>query len=455
MIFFFLISQLYASVLTLEKVHQQVLKDMPLIMEAEEKLRAARGNLQGMEGAFDFTIKAKTMNQFENKYDNQQHDAQIYKQTSVLGSRMYLGHRAGTGKFPDYYGGKVTTSVGEMYAGIEVPLLRDRAMDSFRLNRLRASRGVDYSQVQVHQKSLDILLKSSQVYWKWVAAGQKLRVLTSWVRTAEARQKFLERKVKAGDTSEIKLTDNRRSLAKRKAEVVKGQREFTQASQELALYLQGQAPLEAVPVEIPLTKESLEIVDATTRDTLPVFRLLNLEKEILKFERELAISQTLPELSLGVEGSRELGGGTLPVMREDPDQLRVGLMIEIPIENRKARGKFREVRGKMGALEQRSLWLEREWKTVVGQNRVGLTTTREQLALLESEVADTVSMARAEEGRLRQGDGDVFFVNIREQDEAEARLRMIETRALHEFLIAERFALDGTWAQLFLGSEKN
>lgn len=455
MIWLFCLSHLMAATLTLEEVQQKVLKDMPLIIEAEEKMRAAKGNLQGMEGAFDFTIKAKTMNQFENKYDNQEHDAQIYKQTSLLGSRVYLGHRAGTGKFPDYYGGKVTTSVGEMYAGLEVPLLRDRAMDSFRLNRLRASRGVDYAQVQVQQKSLDILLKSSQVYWKWVASGQKLRVLTSWVKTAEARQEFLQKKVNAGDTSQIKLTDNRRSLAKRKAEVVKGRREFTQASQELSLYIQEEAKLEKVPAEIPVTKEKLDKISDEDRDMLPVFRLLKIEKDILAFERELAISQTLPDLSVGLEGSRELGGGTLPVLREDPDQLRVGLKIEIPIENRKARGKFREVRGKLGALEQRALWLEREWGTVVAQNRVGLTTTREQLALLESEVADTVRMAQAEEGRLKQGDGDVFFVNIREQDEAEARLRMIETRALHEFLITERFALDGSWSKFLILSEKN
>ncbi len=449
------LSHLMAATLTLEQVHEKVLKNMPLIVEAEEKLRAARGNLQSMEGEFDLKIKAKTLNQFENKYDNQVHDAQLFQQTSLLGSRFYLGHRGGTGKFPDYYGEKVTTSVGEMYAGVEIPLLRDRAMDSFRLNRLRASRGVELSEVQVQQKSLDILLKSSQVYWKWVASGQKLRVLTSWVKTAEARQEFLQRKVNAGDTSEIKLTDNRRSLAKRKSEVVKGQREFAQSSQELALYIQEEASLPLVPSEIPLTKERLEKVPEDDRNTLPVFRLLKIEKDILAFERELAISQTLPDLSLGLEGGRELGGGALPVMREDPDHLQVGLKIEIPIENRKARGKFREVRGKMGALEQRTLWLEREWGTMLAQNRVGLTTTREQLTLLEGEVADTVRMARAEEGRLKQGDGDVFFVNIREQDEAEARLRMIETRALHEFLITERFALDGTWSKFLLLSEKN
>jgi hypothetical protein len=183
-----------AATLTLEQVHEKVLKNMPLIVEAEEKLRAARGNLQSMEGEFDLKIKAKTLNQFENKYDNQTHDAQLFQQTSLLGSRIYLGHRGGTGKFPDYYGEKVTTSVGEMYAGVEIPLLRDRAMDSFRLNRLRASRGVDFTEVQVQQKSLDILLKSSQVYWKWVASGQKLRVLTSWVKRLKPARSFYKEK---------------------------------------------------------------------------------------------------------------------------------------------------------------------------------------------------------------------------------------------------------------------
>jgi outer membrane protein TolC len=447
-IFWLLIHTTFASTLTLSQVHDRVLKDMPLIMEAEAKVRAAEGNLMGTEGAFDHKIKAKTMNQFEDKYDNQVFDARIERQTPFLGSRLYAGHRQGTGDFPSYYGNKVTSSVGELYAGVEVPLLRDRAMDEFRLNRARALKEVDYSKVSVNQKGLEIVLKASQVYWKWVSTGQKLRVLKNWVKVAEARQEFLEKKVKAGDTSKIRLTDNRRSLAKRQSELVKAQREFTQASQELALFTQHQYSLEEVPSEIPVSTEPVGMPSDDKRNHLPVFRLLKIEQEILAFDREFAISQTLPDLSLGLEGTRDVGGRPLPLNRTDPDQLRVGLRIEIPIENRKGRGKLKEVNAKVNALSQRSTWLEREWSTLISQNNVGLTTTRQQLKLLESEVSDTVKMAQAEVGRLDQGDGDVFFVNIREQDEAEARLRMIETKALHEFLIAERLALDGTWSEL-------
>jgi outer membrane protein TolC len=307
---------------------------------------------------------------------------------------------------------------------------------------------LDLARVQVTQKSLEVLLKSAQVYWKWVASGQKLRVVKAWVKTAEERQSFLERKVKAGDTSEIKLTDNQRSLLKRKSEVVKAERDFQQVSQELSLYIQRQPMLEEVPQEIPVTAEAMGDVSKTQRDQLPVFRLISIEKEILEVEREMGIAQSLPALNLGLEGSRDVSGGGLPLDRKDPDQLRVGLNIEIPLENRKGRGKLREARGKIKALEQRQEWLEREWATFIAQNRVGLKTTREQLELIESELSATIRMAQAEVGRLNQGDGDVFFVNIREQDEAEARIRLIETKAMHEFLISERFALDGTWLSL-------
>jgi hypothetical protein len=61
-------------------------------------------------------------------------------------------------------------------------------------------------------------------------------------------------------------------------------------------------------------------------------------------------------------------------------------------------------------------------------------------------------MARAELTRFNQGDSDIFFVNIREQDEAEAQVRFIETEALHELMVAERRLLDGQWLKQFNSS---
>jgi hypothetical protein len=124
-------------------------------------------------------------------------------------------------------------------------------------------------------------------------------------------------------------------------------------------------------------------------------------------------------------------------------------MIEIPLENRKGKGKRAEVAGKKAALNYRREWLEREWEARIKQNAQALTTTRKQLELQQSEVGDTSKMARAEMTRFNQGDSDIFFVNIREQDEAEAQVRLIETEALHELMVAERRLLDGQWLNQF------
>jgi cobalt-zinc-cadmium efflux system outer membrane protein len=432
-----------AAPLKFDQVQETVTRRMPLIMEAMEKKRAAEGVLESQEGAFDHKIKFKSMNQIEDKYDNQVFETKLERQTPWMGSRMFVGHRQGTGLFASYDGKYETSSLGELFAGVDVPLLRDRSIDEFRLNRLKSFIEVQKAEVDLQQKRLDVLFKAAQVFWKWTMAGQKLRILQSWVKQAEDRQQFLEKKVKAGDTSEIKLTDNRRTLLKRQADVVKVRRDFEMASAELALYINRIPSLEEVKTEIKLSEDKIDIPQSSMRDQLPPFKLVKLEEQILEQEREFAISQQLPDLRLAVEGARDVGAQSQ--VSGGQDQLRVGVMLEIPLENRKGKGKREEVAGKKAALNYRREWLEREWEARIKQNAQALTTTRQQLNLQQSEVADTSKMARAEMTRFNQGDSDIFFVNIREQDEAEAQVRLIETEALHELMVAERRLLDGQW----------
>jgi hypothetical protein len=140
-------------------------------------------------------------------------------------------------------------------------------------------------------------------------------------------------------------------------------------------------------------------------------------------------------LGLGFAGDQGLAS--------DPLQAFIALF-----ENRKGEGKVSEVRGKLAALAKREEWLQREWRNRLQQNRVSLETTRSQLELQEQEVADAERMAKAEMKRLQQGDSDVFFVNVREQDEADARIRLLETKSLHEIMVLERRSLDGELLQL-------
>ncbi len=429
-----------AAALKLEQVQTRILQELPLVLEAQEKWRAAQGDARSQEGNFDYKLKAKTQNQIETKYDNQIWEARLERQTPYWGSQLFAGHRAGTGLFATYDGKYETSSVGEMFAGVEVPLLRNRVMDEFRLEARRAQLLQELSRIEYHQKSLELVMKGSEVYWKWVLSGLKLRIFEELKKTAEERQGFLEKKVRAGDTGEIRLVDNRRTLNKRNADVVKGEREFEQATLALELYLGRRPDRSELPAQIELSTDHTEAPREADRQQLPFFQVIDMERAILGVEKDFARSQRLPELKLALEGSRDVG--RMPTL-SGRDQIRVGAMLEIPIENRKALGKIDSVEAKTTALERRTRWLMSEWETRVEQNAVALTTTRKQLKLQDAELADTARMARAEIIRWNQGDSDVFFVNIREQDEAEARMRLIEMQALHEVMVIERQGLDG------------
>jgi len=92
MIFALLLSGFaHASPLELQHVLKETSARVPLILEAQEKRRAAMAEVQSSDGAFDTKLKAKTMNQFENKYDNQQWEARLEQQTSFQGVSLYAG----------------------------------------------------------------------------------------------------------------------------------------------------------------------------------------------------------------------------------------------------------------------------------------------------------------------------------------------------------------------------
>jgi len=435
-----------ATPLQLTEVLRETTTRVPLILEAREKRRVALAELQMNQGAFDTKLKAKTMNQFENKYDNQQWEARLEQQTSFQGLSLYAGQRQGTGLYPVYDQKLESSSVGELFAGVDIPLLRNRDMDEPRLAREQARAGSHMAEIELQQKSLDIALKTGEIYWKWVANGLKLRILEDWVRIAEERQGMLEKKVKLGDVSVITLTDNQRSLSKRQADLIKIRREFIVLSEELALYL-GTAPpnLERVPLDFSLSNDRTTAPAQTQRDSLPAFRWLKIQQQLLRQEERFARALRLPQLNLAIEGARDLGRP--PNTQTDPDQLRAGLFLEIPLENNKGRGKVAQVNAKLQALHHRATWLEREWQTRIEQNKVALSTTRQQLELQDLEVDAAKKMASAEARRLQQGDSDVFFVNLREQDEADARIRLVETKSLHEIMVLERQSLDGELLQ--------
>ena len=441
-------SILHAKELTLQDVHKEVLEKMPLIIQAEEKVRASEGNLESQMGTFDHKLKFSTQKQIADKYDNNRWDARLERQTPWFGTKIYAGQRQGLGSFASYDGKYKTSPAGEFFGGVEIPLLRNRSIDESRLLRANASIEVERQKELLRLKKIEIKQKATHLYFKWVSTGKKLQILKKLVQTAEERQTFYEKKYQKGDVEKIKLTDNLRTLSKRKAEYLRGEKDLELARLELELYLGGNIKLleENLPNELKLNTVDNKILLHRVKNKVPIFKVIDKEIEQLSNEREFAASLTNPEMNLAVEGAKDSGNSA---NIRDENELRVGLKIEIPLENRKGEGKSAEVRAKLRAIEAQKDWLHKQWENALDQTKRQIEIIQEQFLMQEQEVDATAKMARAEQIRLAHGDSDVFFVNIREQDEAEARLKYIDTIAIHGMVVADLLAINGIWAEEF------
>jgi cobalt-zinc-cadmium efflux system outer membrane protein len=431
----------------LSDVHKKVLMDMPLILEAQKKVEAQEAKLRSETGAFDHKIKAKTLNQFEDKYDYQWWQVALERQLPVAGLQLFAGQRQGTGVFPVYEGKYTTSSRGELFAGIQIPVLRNLLMDEPRLQRNVAQREALIAKQDLIQKQLDILLKSSELYWKWLSTSTKVKIYEDLVRVATERQGFFEKKFKFGDLEKIKITDNLRSLSKRQAEYNRALQEWKVVQLEFGLFvgLETLPQRQDIHAQFPdyLSSEWKKPQDFLPRmSTIPALKVLDFEKEQLELTKEFARSQRLPELNVMLEGSKEMSA--VPA-GEDPDELRVGVKIEIPIENNKALGKEQEANAKIKGLKHLRDWLEGKWRTSLEQVFQQLGDTLERLKIQKVEVESSEKMAQAERIRLQQGDSDIFFVNIREQDAADAQAKFIDTQAQFFTLLAQYQALSAQW----------
>jgi outer membrane protein TolC len=443
MIAFFLLLQISAGMaLTENDVAKSVLQNFPLIQEAVLKRSAVEGELESSRGAFDHKLTFESRNRIEDKYDNQYFQTTISRNTGIIGSELMVGHRQGRGNFPAYDGKYETSGGGEIFAGITLPLLRDRSTDQFRTDLALREMDKQIADAELLLKKNQYLHKALSVFYKWVLEQQKLRVYKTVLELAESRHKMIESKVRAGDIERLKLEDNLRSIDKRRADVIKSQVEVAKLEAELALYARDKdgspLSLELADPQQVLLKPEEELKNAQTVN--PQLTILQIQQQQLKKERLLAEQSRLPGLGLSVLGAKELS----PNEAFDPQSLQVGVKFDFPLENRKAEGKTVSAEYKFQALEKRLLYTEQELQRYANFSLQASVQARERYDVTTREFQNTEKLANAEKLRWTQGSSDLFVVNLREQDLADVEIR--RWSSLYEY---HQYVLD---YRLFSGS---
>lgn len=427
LLFVAMISTGTAKEITEEEVKASILRHLPLIQEAQLKVEAAGGDVTAGKGAFDTKLKAKHRNHLEKKYDNEYTEVSLEKLLPVSGIGLHAGHRQGTGLFAAYEGKYDTSPAGEIFAGLSLPLLRNRSVDDSRLQLQLSRIDKEISERELTIKKNLYVYKGLSLYRKWVMYYQKLKVIDDLINIAVSRQEMLQKRYNAGDVERIKITDNERSILKRREELVKAKIEFRKVSLELGLYFRDEnGQIRDLSEDVPkITNEAPNaFIRPIETAKLPQLRIIDLELERNKKQNEFYSNQKLPLLNLQATAYKELSQ-RYPF---DPEFLHLNLVFEYPLENRKAEGKTVSSVYKGMALTKKKEWLENEFLNLFKQTKEIALLNLERSKIISQELENARKISDAERKRWSRGDSDLFIVALREQETTDVEIKLISTR---------------------------
>lgn len=434
--------------LGLPEVVRSVEQKFPTILAAEQDRIAAEGDRLAAAGGFDPSWRSSGVAIPIGGYPSGRFDTVVEQPLPFWGSSVFAGYRLGLGDFPVYDGKLQTNQYGEVRAGARVNLLRDGPIDRRRANIRKTEIGVDVASRTVEQQRLDAVRLGSFRYWDWVGAGRKVELSQAWLDLARARDAGLARRVETGDLADIERQDNQRAILQRTAHFVAAQRLLQQAAIELSMYLRDERGNSVLPspsrlparIPEPSTFDVTGLAEAERNAIArrPELKRLEHQRDQAEVEQQLATNQQRPAIDLVVMGAKDLGPGD---PKQDKPMLEAGVMIDIPLLNRTARGRAQAASAQVDRIDAQAKLLRDRVVADVRDAVSALVAASERVRMLRTEVDVAQQLAKQEAKRLELGEGNVLLVNLREQAALDASVRYVDSLVdWHKAMAAYRAA---------------
>ncbi|WP_379920579.1 TolC family protein [Erythrobacter sp. R86502] len=408
----------------------------PSILEAFEREAAARADQLAADGAFDLMLKGEYYDRLTGFYSGGFGKVEARQPLRPYGAELFGSYRVSDGTFPTYENYNYTNALGEAKVGALFSLLRNRDIDSRRF-------AIEDTRLAASQARLDVLLVQLNVqhealrsYWRWVAAGEEIRVFEELLEIAEARQIGLTREVNEGARARIALTENEQNLLRRRSLLEEARRNLQTAANSLGFYLRGVDGQMVIPTRAMLPDLSSlgPIAPVQQLVATPVSEVIQTRPELQNFrvalERAtnkvaLRRNDLEPSLDASVELSRDFGQIGPGGEGFDSTDTVVGLTFSVPLQRRTARGAVQRAEAELRETELRQRRIADQISTEVSNILANLTAARKLADLADAEVRQASQMVQAERTRFRLGAGDFFLVNVREETAANAQISAI------------------------------
>lgn len=434
--------------LTLPEVLRSVEEHYPVLRAAEQERAIAGGRMLSAMGAFDTNFLVTGNSTPVGTFESHRYGAGISQAFASTGARVFSNYRAGYGDFPIYYGDRKTAEGGEFRGGVMVPLLRDREIDRARANLQQAQFNREAVEPFVERQRLDFHRAAARVYWSWVAAGERVKVVRTLVGLAEVRDKQINQLIEQKLSARIDRADNLQNLLGRNSNQVESEQAFVQASIELSLFLRDGLgrPVLATFDRLP-TFPDLQEPDPTQLGTAvqfavgrrPELRRLALQQQVAEVEARLARNQTQPALNWTIAGVSDVGPGkpkTGP-SRLDRSGFEVGFELQAPLQFSEARGREMAAAAQLQQLAQQYRFQEDAIKAEVQSTFIALERSFEQAKVASERVRLARQVAEGERLLFQGGLSELMRVNIREQASFDAEIIAINAKQSYFRSLAE------------------
>lgn len=433
LIVFFIFPNLSFAI-TYEEFFNDVIQRFPKIQAAKQEAEIARGQKIAAEGGFDLKLEG-LYDYNRGYYSTDYYKVEIIKPTPFFGLDIVGGYRLGRGNFPVYEGKLLTLDEGETNFGFNLPLLRGFIIDERRANLKKAELQAKIGEAIFQQTELEEIKNAMFAYLDWLFASKKLHVNNFLLETANERDKWLGKRVKAGDLPKFERDDNQRSILKRQSDAIKSLQQFQQESNNLT-YFATSPDLESKvfaknpeQISIPefdksVTKTNVDDLIKVALKKRPDLQTISLEILQNEVDQKLQNNKYLPKLDLKARFSNDRGGGTSQLIGSNTE---LTLNLELPLEQRALRGKEIQFQAKANQLELKQNLIKQKLSIDIKNTLKLVETSLERFNLAKQEVELAHKLEQGERTRFKQGDSSILTINLREQAAAEAELRLAET----------------------------
>ncbi len=438
--------------LSLAELHISSERAFPSLVAAQADIASVEGERLSALGAFDPAWKTRGWVTPISGYPHMRLDSAVEVPTPLWGANFFAGYRLGQGKIPDYYRERETLSLGELRAGVAVPLVRNGPIDRRRAVLAKADLSADVARYSLEQQRLDVFRAAAHRYWDWVAAGRRREVAKQLLQIALERDAQLATRTQLGEVARFDRQDNERALAQRRAQATQAQRSLEQAAFELSLFLRDDEGQPVVPAQTRLPNSFPSLDGPGAWPEADVEQALSRRPDVQRMvkqtaqqavEIEFAQNQVLPGLDIGVVFTQDIGSTSRPELAPlSQPEIEVSALLDVPLLYRSTIGRLQAARAAQTRIKAQ-VQLVRDRVAVDIQDALSAReAAQERITYAGQEVTVALQLEEGERTKMELGDSSLLFVNLREQATAEARLREIDAWAdLHKAHALLRAAL--------------